>query len=227
MNPILLITLLTGSIGSPTIDQYTQPIKDISFSMDVRTANRSELLKISKDFANGYEFEHVDFTVQDSFELRGDTRVQGTNVSMIMHDGIRVMKARGLSYKTDVREKPGQRQTIFDFGLLSPDLFTDFLTAKFVREDRATNDVVFDVWFNPRFHDKTRFRIWVDPAKKFDAKKEWYGQDGNLKATFSFTDPIRVGSLWFPTVATVQNADGNVAGVLNYSGFKLNAGLTP
>jgi len=225
MNSILLFTLLAGHLASPSIDQYTQPIKDISFSMDPRTRNEGELQKISKDFANAYSFGRVAFKIKDSFEIRGDGKVEGANVSMIEHDGVRVFRARGLKYPTDVRNKPGQRQTIFDFGLLTPDLFSDFLTARFVRDDRETGDVVFDVGFNPRYHDKTRFRIWVDPVKKFVAKKEWYGQNGDLKATFSFSDPIQADSFWVPTVATIRNAEGNVAGVLNYTGFRVNTGL--
>jgi len=225
MNPLLAFLVLSPGVAAPSIDDYTQPIKDISFWMDVRTANQTELHKISGDFANAYRFEHMTFKVKDSFQIRGDTKVDDMSVSMIMNDGIRTFKGKGLSAKTDVRKKPGQRQTLFEFGLLTPKLFEDFLTAKFIRDDRATGDVVFDVGFNPRFGDKTRYRIWIDPAKKYNTKKEWYGQDGNLKATFYFTEPIQVGSFWVPSIATVRNAEGTVAGALNYSKFKINDGL--
>ena len=33
------------------------------------------------------------------------------------------------------------------------------------------------------------------------------------------------GNLWVPTIATVKNAEGNVAGALNYSHFTINTGL--
>ncbi len=195
--------------------------------MDVRTGNQAELGKISGDFGAAYRFEHMTFKIKDSFQIRGDTKVDDMKVSMIMRDGVRIFSVPGkhLSLPTDVRNKPGQRQTIFEFGLVTPKLFEDFLVSKFVRNDRATGDAVFDVNFNPRFGDKTRYRIWIDPAKKYTTKKEWYNQDGNLKATFYFTQPEQVGSYWVPSIATVKNAEGKVAGALNYSKFKINAGL--
>jgi len=195
--------------------------------MDVRTGNQTELRKISGDFGEAYRFEHMSFKIKDSFQIRGETKVDDTSILMIMNDGIRVFRAprQNLNVKKDVRNHPGQRQTIFEFGIVTPQLFDNFMDAKFVRNDRATGDIVFDLNFNSKFGDTTRYRVWIDPDKKFTTKKEWYGQKGDLKATFSFTRPEKVGSYWVPTIATVKNAEGNVAGALNYSHFKVNVGL--
>jgi outer membrane lipoprotein-sorting protein len=227
MNSLLVLTALTGFFQGSSIDQYTQSIKDISFSMDTRTGNQTELRKISKDFGEAYRFDHMTFKIKDSFQIRGETKVDDTSILMIMNDGIRVFRAprQNLNIKKDVRNHPGQRQTIFEFGLLTPELFDGFMTAKFVRNDRATGDVVFDLNFNAKFGDTTRYRVWIDPDKRFTTKKEWYGQDGGLKATFNFSQPQKVGSFWLPTVATVKNAEGKLAGTLNYSQFKVNTGL--
>jgi hypothetical protein len=228
MNLLLALTATTAFVQGPSIDQYTQAIKDITFAMDVRTGNQPELRKISKDFGEAYRFNHMNFQIKDSFQIRGDTKVEDTAIAMILNDGIRVFRAprQNLNIKKDVRNHPGQRQTIFEFGLVTPQLFDGFMDAKFVRNDRATGDVVFDLSFNQKFGDTTRYRVWIDPAKKFTAKKEWYGQDGNLKATFAFTDPEKVGSVWVPTIATVKNSEGKLAGALRYSGFKVNSGLS-
>ncbi|HVT14490.1 MAG TPA: outer membrane lipoprotein-sorting protein [Fimbriimonadaceae bacterium] len=226
MNSILALTALTAVFQGPGIDQYTQPIKDIAFTVDVKTGNQMALRKISGDFGEGYRFEHVSFKIKDSFQIRGETKVDDTSVLMLMNNGIRIFRAPGKGgFKMDVRKKPGQRQTIFEFGIVTPDLFDDFMVSRFVRNDRATGEAVFDINFNPRFGDKTRYRVWIDPARKFTAKKEWYGQDGNLKATFLFTNPEKVGSFWVPTVATVMNSEGTTAGVLSYGHFRINAGM--
>jgi hypothetical protein len=232
MNSLIAISALLTTFQTPTIDQFTQPIKDISFSMDVKTGNQPELRKISGDFGEAYRFEHMTFRIKDSFQIRGDTKMDDMAISMIMNDGVRIFRApsKRISYKTDVRKKPGQRQTLFEFGIITPQLFDDFLTAKFVRNDRATGDAVFDVGFNPKFGDSTRYRIWISPDKKYVTKKEWYSQkddrhNGELKATFFFSDPEKVGACWVPTVATVRNAEGNLAGALSYSKFKINIGL--
>lgn len=227
MNSLVALTVLAGFTQAPSIDQYTQPIKDITFSMDVRTGNQPELRKISKDFGEAYRFNHVDFKIKSSFEVRGDTKVDDTSIVMILHDGVRVFRAprQNINIKKDVSDRPGQRQTIFEFGIVTPDLFDSFMDAKFVRNDRATGDAVFDLTFNKKFGDTTRYRVWIDEDKKFTSKKEWYGQDGDLKATFQFTDPVKVGSMWVPTIATVKNSEGKVAGQLKYSRFKINTGI--
>lgn len=227
MNSLLALVALAPVFQGPNVNQYTQSIKDISFSMDTRTGNQTELRKINGDFGDAYRFDHVAFKIKDSFQIRGETKIEDTQVLMIMNEGIRVFRAprQGINIKKDVREHPGQRQTIFEFGLVTPQLFESFMSAKFVRNDRATGDAVFDLWFNAKLGDKTRYRVWIDPEKRFTTKKEWYGQDGNLKATFYFTQAEKVGPFWVPTLATVRNAEGNVAGVLAYSRFKINAGL--
>jgi outer membrane lipoprotein-sorting protein len=228
MNLFVALTAVAAFGQAPSIDRYTQPIKDITFSMDVKTGNQPELRKISKDFGEAYRFAHVDFKIKESFEIRGDTKVDDTSIVMILADGIRVFRAprQNINVKKDVRKNPGQRQTIFEFGILTPELFDSFMTSKFVRNDRATGDVVFDLAFHEKFGDTTRYRVWIDGEKKFTSKKEWYGQDGTLKATFTFSDPEKVGSMWLPTIASVKNAEGKVAGVLRYSKFKINAGIS-
>jgi hypothetical protein len=227
MNSLLALTAMTAFVQGPSIDQYTQPIKDITFSMDVKTGNQTELRKISKDFGEAYRFEHVNFKIKDSFQVRGDTKVDDTSIVMILNDGIRVFRAprQNINVKKDVRNHPGQRQTIFEFGILTPQLFDGFMDARFVRNDRATGDVVFDLTFNQKFGDTTRYRVWIDPDKKFTTKKEWYGQEGNLRATFTFGGPEKVGSVWVPTSASVKNPEAKLAGALRYSGFKVNTGL--
>jgi outer membrane lipoprotein-sorting protein len=228
MSSLLALTAMTAFVQGPSVDQYTQPIKDITFAMDTGTANLTELKKVSQDFADAYRFDHVEFKIKDSFQIRGETKVDDTAILMIMNDGIRVFRAprQRINIKKDVRTHPGQRQTIFEFGLLTSQLFDGFMDAKFVRNDRATGDVVFDLRFNQKFGDTTRYRVWIDPQKKFTTRKEWYGQDGNLKATFFFADPAKVNSVWVPTAASVKNAEGNLAGVLRYSNFKVNAGVS-
>jgi hypothetical protein len=228
MNSIVALTALAAVAQTPSIEQYTQPIKDITFSMDVRTGNQSELRKIGKDFGEAYRFSHVDFKIKDSFQIRGDTKVDDTTILMILNNGIRVFRAprQNINIKKDVSDRPGQRQTIFEFGLVTPDLFDSFMDAKFVRQDRATGDAVFDLTFNKKFGDTTRYRVWIDEDKKFTSKKEWYGQEGDLRATFTFTNPEKVGSMWVPTLATVKNAEGKVAGQLKYGRFKINTGIS-
>lgn len=112
-----------------------------------------------------------------------------------------------------------------DFGVLTKSLFTDLFEAKFVRKDRATADVVFDLTFPAKLDDTSRHRVWIDPEKKIVTKREWYGQRGNQRATFLYESPVLVDGVWFPTKVTVKNVENKVAGISRYEAFKINTGL--
>jgi len=130
----------------------------------------------------------------------------------------------GLHQKTNLATKPGRRQTIFDFGILTPTLFTTLYNAKFVRMDRATGDPVFDVTYQA--NDLSRSRIWIDAAHHVIAKREWYNQQGRQLATFFYEDPEQVSGVWVPTKVEVKNVDDVVAAVSNYTAIKVNTGLS-
>ena len=109
--------------------------------------------------------------------------------------------------------------------MLTPSLFDNLFNAKFVRLDRATNDVVFDVTYPAALDDTSRHRIWVDPQKKYVTKREWYSQKGRQLATFFYNEPSNVGGVWVPTKMQVKNVDGVLAGETFYTGLKVNQGL--
>jgi outer membrane lipoprotein-sorting protein len=92
--------------------------------------------------------------------------------------------------------------------------------------DRATNDYVFDLtYFQPKWDDTSRHRVWVDPEKRFTTKREWYSQHGRHLATFYYEKAVLQAGVWMPTVVTVRNADNKVAGVMEYTRVKVNGGL--
>src|SRR5579871_4998442 len=102
MNSLLALSALTSLAQGPSIDQFTQPIKDISFAMDVKTGNQNELRKISGDFGEAYRFDHMTFKVKDAFQIRGETKVEDTSVLMVMNDGVRIFHAKNLNVRKDV-----------------------------------------------------------------------------------------------------------------------------
>src|SRR5690242_3763084 len=103
MNSLLALSAIAAVAQGTSIDPYTQPIKDISFNMDVKSGNQVELRKISGDFGEAYKFEHMTFKIKDSFQIRAETKVEDTSILMIMNDGIRVFRAprQNLNVKKD------------------------------------------------------------------------------------------------------------------------------
>jgi outer membrane lipoprotein-sorting protein len=214
----------------PSIQDFVQAkLKDTTFTTQAVTANQRELAKINKDFANSYRFKTVLVRIKEPFRMRLESTVDDTEIYFVINGPIRTIRIprAGFSQKLDLAKKPGQRQTVLEFGLITPALFDGTLFyADFVREDRATGLPVFDVFYAKNLDDTTRQRIWVDPQKKIVTRREWYSQiDNRLMAVFTYEDPQQVDGVWFPTRAVVRNADNKVAGVTRYTNIKVNTGL--
>lgn len=226
---IIATTLAATTLGlAPSIDDYVQSsLKDVSFTASVAKSSQTELKKINNDFASAYRFNKTSVMLKEPFKLRMEAKVEDMDILFIVNGGTKAYKipSRGLSRKENVSKAPGKRQTAFDFGILTPALFSNYYSAKFVREDSRTGMTVFDVTYVASLNDKTRHRIWVDDSKKFVSRREWYGQDGFLKATFEYTNPSQVGGVWVPTSLTVKNSENKFSGQMSYTNFKVNSGL--
>lgn len=229
MTTILALAALSAMPQSHDISAYLQTgFRDAMFTAKVLQKNQRELAKINDDFEEGYRFDSTSVRMKEPYQLRLDAKVEDTTMSYVVNGPRRLIKIPRLrvNVKQDLSKKPGSRQTIMDFGVLTPSLFTDFLDAKFVRVDRATNDVVFDLTYKAVLKDKTRYRVWIDPDKKFITKREWYHRKGRMVATFIYDTPTSANGATMPTRLTVKNADDVVAGVTRYDAIKLNGGIT-
>lgn len=205
--------------------------QDSSFVGKVLSANSKELKKISADFAASYRLlgSDVNAKIKEPFMLRMDAHIEDTEVQFVENGGRRLFKIprSHLSKVEDVSTAPGKRQTVLDFGLLTPSLFENLFDAKFVRQDRGTGELVFDLTYKePSYDDTSRQRIWVDSQRHYTTKREWFAQDGHAMATFLYQDPMLQNGVWFPSKVVVKNVDDQVAGITQYLSVKVNSGLT-
>ncbi len=223
-----LAALAAPALQSNKIDAYVQPnFHDASFTAKVLKKDQRELEKINDDFGQAYRFANTNVRMKEPFKLRLDASVEDTTVTYVINAPRQHFKIPrvGINKSTDLSKSPGRRQTSLDFGILTPSLFTDLFDAKFVRVDRATNDVVFDLTYQAKFNDKTRFRVWIDPDKKYVTKREWYQRKGRMVATFIYDTPVSEGGATMPSKQTVKNGDDVVAGMTSYVGVRINQGL--
>ncbi len=216
-------------VVAPAISDYWQAdFRDAQFTWTVTSANFAELQKINKDFATSQRFKFAEVRMKEPFKLRLESTVEDTKITFVVNGTqkwVRIPRSN-LTVKENVAKSPGKRQTILDFGLLAPSLFEGLFQAAYVRNDRALNTPVFDLTYVPALKDKTRQRIWVDPEKHFIIKREWYSQlDSRLQATFTYSEPVKVNGVWFPTKLVVRNADNKIAGQSSYSNPKINEGI--
>ncbi|MBX3112915.1 MAG: outer membrane lipoprotein-sorting protein [Fimbriimonadaceae bacterium] len=230
-----MTTALTAAVSlilgqSHSIYDYVQPnLKDVSFTAKVGDANQKELAKINEDFAKSYRIKSTLVRLKEPMKLRVESELDPDNKIVMVLNGAtqsyRYPRA-GLGGKQNLSRSPGKRQTFLDFGLLTPGLFKDFYVPHFVRMDRDSGLAVFDLTFPKALDDTSRQRVFIDPSKHYIVKREWYAQEGNLRAVFHYDKPVQSGGVWIPTKTTVYNAERKVAGVTNYSGVRANSGLS-
>lgn len=223
--------LTAAAAAQPSINSVLQSnLQDVSFEANVVSSNASELRKINRDFLRSHELQNgATVRMKTPFKLRLDADVEGQRITFIVNGTRRqyAIPRAAIKRTENLADQPGRRQTAFDFGLLTPALFDSFLEAEYVRTQRGSGEYVFDVFYQDREADSTRYRIWVDPEKKYVTKREWYSQmGGHLMAIFTYENPKKFGSVWLPTKVTVRNSSNNVAGVTRYDNIKVNSGIS-
>jgi outer membrane lipoprotein-sorting protein len=226
------LTLIAAAVlapQNPSINDFLQTnFKSATFTVAVGKASQVELQKINKDFAQSYRFKSMDVWMKEPFKIRMASKVDDSEILMIINGATRklsIPKAR-ISQKENLAEDPGKRQTALDFGVLTPSLFNNYYQASFVRTERGTGYEIFDITYVASLKDKTRHRVWIDPAKKAMVKRQWYAnRGGHLMATFDYSGFQQVGGVWIATTIGVTNAENKAAGTTTYKNVKMNPSI--
>lgn len=217
-------TALVGQSAPDWQDIVQKNFKDAFFVAKVVRGNQQELKKINSDFAYSYRFNTTTARVKEPFKVRLEAVVEDAKLLYIINGTKKHFnvdnKLKGVD---DVSKSPGKRQTLLDFGLLTPSLFQDLFVGKFVRNDRESGDWIFDITYSK--NDNSRHRVWIDKDKKFIKRRAWFNQEGIQLATFIYENPKNEGGVWFPTKCTVKNVEDKVAGITEYQKMEINRGI--
>jgi len=216
------------ALPEPTAEDIVQKgFRDATFTARVTKGIQSELIKIKRDFGETYRFKVVTSYLKEPLLLRLETTAENTTITYVINDFIRYWKISGANLKgsEDLHLKPGKIQTPLDYGLITPSILEHLFVAKYVRTERSTGDLVFDLTYKPKFSDTSRHRVWVDPTRRYVKKREWYSQEGRQYGTFTYDDPEQQAGIWFPSRGSVRNMDGVVAGIVEYEKVKVNTGI--
>lgn len=223
-----LATLVLGAFQSTSIDSYLPTgFKDITFNVAITKRNPNELKKIDTSYVQQYALDSATIRAEDPLKLRFDAKSEETTILTIINGPNKLISVPALKIKkrSNIATEPGQRQTLMDFILLTPAVAHNFLNAKFVRFDRESGDPVFDLTFPASLDYPVRHRVWLDKDGKYMTRREWYGLQGQLRATFLYSNPQNVKGVNVPTVMKIMNAENKLAGESKYSNLKVNEGL--
>ena len=229
MTSILAIAILSRApiVAYDADDIVSKNFRDATFVASLLKSDQKELQKINRDFAASQRFGTSKAWLKEPLMIRMESKVQDTDVFLLINGTRRRMSVPKikLSKTEDLAMAPGKRQTFLDFGLLTPSLFKELYVAKFVRVDRESGNLVFDLTFQPKLDDSSMQKVWVDKDKRYITKRVWFNQDGRQLATFIYSQPKNVGGVWFPTNCVVKNVEDKVAGITEYRSMAINTGL--
>ncbi len=225
-----LLAITSSQKATYDVDDIVQKgFKDATFIAKLIKSDQTELKKINRDFAASYRFGTTQAWLKEPNMLKLRSTVDDTDVEFLLVGATRkysVPRVK-LSKTEDLKNAPGKRQTTLDFGLITPALFKDLFVGTFIRVDRESGDLVFDLTYEkPRYDDTSRQRCFVDKDKRYVTKRVWFNQEGRQLATFLYSKPKLENGVWFPTNCVVKNVDDKVAGTTEYQSMKINSGLS-
>jgi outer membrane lipoprotein-sorting protein len=225
MTTLLAVLLLTVSADPTFKDLIQTNLKDLSMKATVAEKNLGELRKIGRDFYLAYRFSEMTVLYKSPSKMRLESQYQNARAIYILSGAKKYILIPSLNHKStdELAEQPGKRQSMLDFGLIDKGV-AEFMKGEYVRTDRETGQWVFDLRYQ-YYDDTSRHRVWVDPKTKVIMKREWFGQTGNLKATFYYKDVKEVAKgIFMPTRAEVRNVEGKKAGETVNQDIRANTG---
>ncbi|GIV21129.1 MAG: hypothetical protein KatS3mg023_2880 [Armatimonadota bacterium] len=212
---------------SQDINDYVQTrLHDLRATVRQQTANQRELEKINKDFANSYRIKQMTARYKEPSKMRLESKVGVVNVVYIINGNQKHVSAGPIKNTDDISNAPGKRQSLMDFGILTPS-FMKLVNAKFLRYDHedGVRYPVFELtWANS--DDTSKHIVWMDGKTRTVVKRQWYNQQGKLMAVFYYKNPVEAApGIWVPTRVEVYNAEGKLGGVTTYVDLHVNEGL--
>ncbi|MDR3687856.1 MAG: outer membrane lipoprotein-sorting protein [Fimbriimonas sp.] len=228
MITLIAAAFLASHAGKETTIDVVLPqgLKDITLIARVVSGDQHELRKINKDFGLSYQFKESKISIKLPMKFRAETKIEDSNILYVIDGDELLTSFAGLRSHQNLKGKPGRRQSGVEIGLLTPDLFEGYLTAKYVREASTDKVPVFDLSYVASDGDKTRNRVWVDGDHRYVTRREWFNREGKHVASFTYSAPINVSGVWVPTHMEVSNGEGKLAGVTDYVDIKVNTGLS-
>lgn len=212
---------------SQDINDYVQTrLQDLRATVRQQAANQRELERINRDFANSYRVKQMTARYKEPLRMRLESKIGVVNVVYIINGNHKHVSAGPIRTTDDISNAPGKRQSLMDFGILTPG-FMRLVHARFLRfeTEGGTRYAVFELtWANS--DDTSKHVVWMDAKTRTVYKRQWYNQQGKFMATFLYKNPVEVSpGIWVPTRVEVYNADGKLGGVTTYVDLRVNEGL--
>ena len=214
-------TFAGAAQAAPDIHALTSNnIKTMSASSEIVTENQDELKKIDGDIALAYRLHRGSMTYSQPGKLRIDASIPHLATGYYVINGNQKLTVAPFVHKVqDTTGAPGKRQTLLDFGLVPPELLTDY-NATFLR--RESGLLCFQI--QPKQAGETqKDLVWIDPKTHITVQRYNYGRDGKLTKILLYKNPVQVApGIYVPTRVELYNTQDKLAGATVYQNIHVN-----
>jgi len=225
ITPLLLFLLPMGRAhAAPDIREYTSgSVRTLQLSSRIVTENQGELKKISGDIALAYRLHRGSMQYQQPGKLRINATVPIFGSGHYTINGNKKATVAPFYHRVqDVTGAPGKKQSLLDFGLVPPELLSEY-DATYL----GTQSGLVEYQLLPKIKSEPLKNIvWIDPKTKITVQRYNYDRDGKLSKWFLYKDPVRVApGIYIPTRVELYNPQNKLAGTTIYQNIKVNEPL--
>lgn len=217
----LALAPLAAASAVPSINSLTSAnIKTLQASSEIVTENQDQLKTIDGDIALAYRLHRGSLVYEQPGKLRIEASIPHLATGYYVINGNRKLTVAPFVHKVqDTTGAPGKRQTLLDFGLVPPELLTDY-NVTFLR--RESGLLCFQV--QPKQAGETqKDLVWIDPKTHITAQRYNYGRDGKLTKWFLYKNPVQIApGIYVPTRVELYNTQNKLAGATVYQNVKVN-----
>ena len=216
----LALTPLSAQ-AAPTIQSLTSnSLKTLSANSEIVTENQDVLKTIDGDIALAYRLHRGSLTYEQPGKLRIEATIPHIATGYYVINGNQKLTVAPFVHKVqDTTGAPGKRQSLLDFGLVPPELLTDY-NATFLRREAGL--LCFQL--QPKQIGETqKDLVWIDPKTHITTQRYNYGRDGKLTKILRYINPVQAApGIYVPTRVELYNTQNKLAGTTVYQNIHVN-----
>lgn len=207
--------------AAPSIQSLTSAnIKTMQASSRIVAENQDVLKTISGDIALAYRLHQGSMIYAQPGKLRIEATIPHLATGYYIINGNRKLTVAPFVHQVqDTTGAPGKRQSLLDFGLVPPELLTDY-NATFLRREAGL--LCFQL--QPKQRGETeKDLVWIDPKTHVTTQRYNYDRDGKLTKILRYVNPVQVApGIWVPTRVELYNTQNQLAGATVYQNVRVN-----
>jgi hypothetical protein len=206
----------------------TSGYKDLSLSARVVFADKKVLKGIGKDFPKSFEIENTNAQFKFPDKMKASGKLGMIGIAVITNGGWRYYRVPSLKInkKVDISNKPEQRQSDLDLGVLSDTLWREWVIINAEKIDTRSGDQYKVTICRTTMRDAKSVCYIEAKTLKLLRIDKYHENYGALQVSYVFSGhTYEANAIWVPKRADVYNASGKLAASTAYENIRVNSGI--